>query len=104
MNLVLQTTKFVVNNSRHVKIHQNKIQEFCENFKHEQIKHWSEAAPFDINSLSAEDRLNFLLISDALAFCYWGEPKWAIEYKGKQYDGWWGMIAALGIAMETNKP
>ncbi len=103
MNQVLETTKFVVQNSRYVKIKKEAIKDFCEKFSESHINHWLNEAPFDFNKLNERDKLTFLLIFNAISFSYWGEPKWTIEYKGEKFDGAWGMIASIGKAVENKK-
>ncbi len=44
--------------------------------------------------------MRFVFLFNALSFCYWGEPKWTIEYGDKTHDGAWGMILALGRAID----
>ncbi len=57
--------------------------------------HW-EGAP--------EQTANYLLLLDALNFCFWGEPRWRITYQGKRYDGYWALAAALKHAIEDGLP
>ncbi|MFH1433301.1 MAG: queuosine salvage family protein [Candidatus Uhrbacteria bacterium] len=103
-NKVLNSARRVAKQSRHVSIEQNAINYFCKDFSHQDIKHWLEEAPFDIQTLNEEDRLNFMLVFNAISFSYWGEPKWTIEYHGKEYDGSWAMIACIARAIEEEKP
>ena len=85
MNVVLETTKFVFEKSRYVDINKDKINDFSKSFKHEHIKHWLNASPYNFGILDDKEKLNFLVIFNSLSFSYWGEPKWTIEYKGKSY-------------------
>lgn len=100
MNEILSTTKYVVENSDSVFINQNKLAEIAETIDHTQFNHWLLDAPIDFQSLSEEEKLNFVLIFSAISFSYWGEPKWTIEYEGKKIDGSYGLIMALKRAME----
>jgi hypothetical protein len=100
MNKVLDTTEFVVKNSDLVKINHGRFVEFSDVFDHGAAKHWLSAAPFDFSHFGDEEKLHFIIIFNALSFCYWGEPKWTVEYNGKVYDGAWGMILALGRAID----
>lgn len=104
MNQILKTTKYVVENSTYVKINKTKIKEFCKTFNQSHINHWVNESPFDLKSLNEKDRLHFLLIFNSISFCYWGEPKWTVEYKGEKFDGAWGMMAALGKSIENKVP
>lgn len=104
MNRILKSTKFVVDHADFVKINKDKINDFASTFTHEHVKHWLIESPYDISELDNEKKLTFLLIFNTMSFSYWGEPKWTIEYHGKNYDGAWGMIVALGRALEENVP
>lgn len=96
MNNILQTTRFVVENSTFVKINKEKMAEFSMGFEHGRTNHWLSQAPFDFSGLNEEQELRFTFIFNALSFCFWGEPKWTVENEGKKYDGAWGMVVALG--------
>ena len=100
MNNILKTTKFVVDNSQSVKIDMNRIADFAKTFEHGSAHHWLSEAPFNFSHFSEEDKLHFLFVFNAISFCYWGEPKWTINFEGKSYDGAWGMITALGRAIQ----
>jgi len=50
-----------------------------------------------------ERTVNWLLLLDALNFCFWAEkdqPRWSIEYKGETLNGYWAEAAALTRAVE----
>ena len=100
MNKILETTKFVIENSDLVKINHEKVTEFSKNFNPDKTDHWLNAAPFNFSHFSDEDKLHFLFVFNALSFSYWCEPKWTVEYKDKKHDGAWGMILALGRGIE----
>ena len=51
----------------------------------------------------SERTVNWLLLLDALNFCFWAEkglPRWSIEYKGERLNGYWAEAAALTRAVE----
>lgn len=104
MNKILESVKFVVENSENVKINEDKIKDFVNNFDHRNIKHWIDESPFGLKELDDKDLLHFLLVFNAISFSYWGDPKWIIEYRGKKVDGAYGMIMAIGRAIENNIP
>ena len=104
MNLVLKTTRAVMENSKHVRIDHDKIDEFCKDYDQEKMEHWLKDSPFELSTLEDEDKLNFLFVFNSINFCYWGEPKWTVEYRGAEYDGAWGMIVALGKALDEKTP
>ncbi len=50
-----------------------------------------------------ERTVNWLLLLDALNFCFWaekGQPRWSIEYRGERLNGYWAEAAALTRAVE----
>lgn len=51
-----------------------------------------------------EATANYVLVLDALNFCFWGEPRWRVQYRGVTYDGYWALAAALRRAIERGKP
>jgi Queuosine salvage protein len=55
----------------------------------------------------AEPTANWMLLTDALNFCFWGEPgqpRWTVEWRGKTWDGYYALAAALTRAMEEGVP
>jgi hypothetical protein len=103
MNKVLESTKFVVDSSKHVKINTDKINDFCNHFKKKKFEHWFKDIEF-INKLDKKNKLHFLLIINSLNFCYWGSPKWTIEYGNKKYDGGYAILYSLIKAIENKIP
>ena len=54
-----------------------------------------------------ERTVNWLLVLDALNFCFWAEkdqPRWRIAYQGETLDGYWAEAAALTRAVEEGIP
>jgi hypothetical protein len=54
-----------------------------------------------------ERTINWLLVLDALNFCFWpekGQPRWSIEYCGETLNGYWAEAAALKRAVEDGIP
>lgn len=104
MNKILETTKQVTDNAAHVTIDREQVAKYALSFAHGSTRHWLSAAPFDFSHLTDDEKLHFLFLFNALSFCYWGEPKWTVEYDGKSYDGAWGMIVALGRGTKASVP
>jgi Potential Queuosine, Q, salvage protein family len=51
--------------------------------------------------------LNWLLLLDALNFCFWafpGQARWRVEWRGETLDGYNALAAALSRAMEEGRP
>lgn len=104
MSQVLATTQKVLDQAKLVRINQQKVQEFAQNFQHSKTHHWMNVAPFDFSGLTVEERLHFIFLYNAVSFSFWGEPKWTIEHEGKFWDGAWGMIIALGRGIKEGVP
>lgn len=54
-----------------------------------------------------ERSVNWILVLDALNFCFWaekGQPRWTIEYRGERLNGYLAEAAALTRAVEENVP
>lgn len=100
MNKILESTKRVVEQSKRVSINGKEIIKFSKNFRHGNISHWLSSTPFGFSGLSEEEKLTFLLVFNSISFSYWGNPKWTIKYKAKEYDGSWAMIACLHRALD----
>ncbi|MDQ6662616.1 MAG: queuosine salvage family protein [Chloroflexota bacterium] len=55
----------------------------------------------------SERTLHWLLVLDAMNFCFWSEKdqlRWQIEYKGEILNGYWAEAAALTRAVEEGFP
>lgn len=104
MHKILETTKFVIDRSKFVKINRERVIHFSEGFEHGTTAHWLSEAPFDFSNLNEEEKLKFVFVFNALSFCYWGEPKWTVEHNGQKHDGAWGMIVALGRGLKDGLP
>ncbi len=54
-----------------------------------------------------ERTVNWLLLLDALNFCFWaekGQARWQVEYHGETLGGYWAEAAALTRAVEEGYP
>ena len=50
---------------------------------------------------------NWMLLVDALNFCFWGEPgepRWTVEWRGNLWDGYYALAASLTRAMDEGVP
>jgi isopentenyldiphosphate isomerase len=109
MKEILNTTKYVVNNSRHVKINQDAIDKFVDNFDLQKINHWWNVAPIYLPDLEPEKRAMFLFLFDSISFSYWCDPIWQSENKGWQENTWLGNYnkktsnGAWGLARNLTK-
>jgi hypothetical protein len=70
---------------------------------------WPENSAFpEMHYFDGTERtLNWLLLLDALNFCFWafpGEERWRIEWRGETLDGYNALAASLSHAMEEGTP
>lgn len=88
LNKVIESTKYVTDNANYVSINYDKIDNFCGSFKEKEIESWMNLAPIDLGVFNDNEKALFLLLVDAINFCFWQEPKW-------QYNGLQGSLAML---------
>lgn len=108
---VLTSTLAVVEQGEQVWIEQGRIDILSEQWADTAICQaavetpiWDERYHFHDGS---ERTVNWLLLLDALNFCFWAEkdqPRWRIEYKGEALNGYWAEAAALKRAIEEDIP
>jgi hypothetical protein len=46
----------------------------------------------------------YVLILDALNFCFWGGPRWTFSTERGELNGYYGLAAALTLAIERGEP
>ncbi|WP_052889741.1 queuosine 5'-phosphate N-glycosylase/hydrolase [Thermogemmatispora carboxidivorans] len=110
---VLSSTRCVVEDGEHVWINSEQIQALSER--------WAEligpagagasgpSAGYDRYHFfdGSERSVNWILLLDALNFCFWPEknqPRWGITYQGEHLSGYWAEAAALTRAVEEGRP
>ena len=88
---------------RYVSIDRERIASFCAHLKarHFPFPRWDH--DFIYPALD-ETGVGYFMLFNALNFCYWGSPKWEVEYGGRAIDGAFGMLAALKRAIEEGIP
>ncbi len=113
---VLQSTRVVVQQSQHVSINSDAADALCTRWLHEEQQHEAQFAAGGDDDLwdkryhffdGSERTVNWLLVLDALNFCFWAEkntPRWTIEYQGETLNGYWAEAAALKRAVEEGIP
>lgn len=101
---ILFTSRYVVDNSKYVRINKDKLAEFCESINLGEHQHWFSNGSFSTDELTLNQKANFLLILHSIGFSFWGNPKWTINYKDNSYDGAYGLIAALVRAIDNGYP
>ncbi|PIN88968.1 hypothetical protein COU60_04800 [Candidatus Pacearchaeota archaeon CG10_big_fil_rev_8_21_14_0_10_34_76] len=97
MNKILNSIAPVIAQAQHVRIDPENLEVFCKRFQGLQT---SFKSPFTAVDLSSADKIQLDIAYNSANFCYWGEPKWTIEYQGNQISGAYGMKAAFNRALE----
>ncbi|MBQ8659919.1 MAG: hypothetical protein IJ475_03695 [Bacilli bacterium] len=93
---ILNSAKFVVSNSKHVKVNYEKINEIIDNGDFDNIGCWLNSNPFGLMEMNVKDIINFLLIYHTVGdFCFWGEPKWEVSTDIGVLDGSFAIMYLL---------
>jgi len=93
----------LIENLNFVVINKEKLNSFCDSLhgRHFPFPDWS--SPIIYPNLD-ETGVDYFILMNSLNFCYWGNPRWTVEYKNRKLDGAWGMFAALSRALEEGFP
>jgi Potential Queuosine, Q, salvage protein family len=108
---ILSSTRTVVEQGELVWINDDQVELLADAWHHEQPDITSNSVPvwydryhfFD----GTERTVNWLLLLDALNFCFWAkkdQTRWTIEYQGETLNGYWAEAAALTRAVEEGLP
>lgn len=84
---IKETCQYVINNSQHVKINYDKLDDFINNFDYNKLKNWLLYNPYNLLELDIEKIINFLLIFESIDYSFWGNPKWEIDTDEGKKDG-----------------
>jgi len=111
---VLSSTKRVVELGEHVWINKEQSELLSEQWVREAAEapdpNECEADVWDIRYHfhdGSERTVNWIVLLDALNFCFWaekGQVRWTIEYQGETLNGYWAEAAALKRALEEDIP
>jgi hypothetical protein len=98
---VLKSTAPVIQSARYVSFNPRAIERAADALAQKRIE--PPAWNFEYHFFDGTARsVNYLFLLDTLNFCFWGNPRWTIEYKGKKLDGYWALAASLKRAAEEN--
>lgn len=102
---VEESTKYVSNNSKYVKINYDVLDEVIENGNFDKISYWLDSNPFGLLDMDYKDIINFLLVYHTIGdYCFWGDPKWEIVTKsGAKLDGSYAIMYILIERFKENK-
>jgi Queuosine salvage protein len=103
---VLETAKYIADESRLVWIDKKALTRFARKFLEDEIKvpPWDPLYHFCDGT---EKTVSYLLVLDSLNFCFWppqGKAKWEIEYESERLSGYYAMAASLKKAFDSGIP
>jgi len=107
---VLSSTRVVVEQGEYVWINQDRVESLSEQWIHVEGNIPANAPAWNVQYHfydGTERTVNWLLVLDALNFCFWAErdqPRWSIDYQGEILNGYWAEAAALKRAVEEGIP
>ncbi len=84
---VLDSCRYVMNNSQYVKIDYKKLDQFISQIDTDNLKNWLLFNPYNLLELGVEKIVNFLLFFEAIDYSFFGEPKWTIKTDEGYKDG-----------------
>lgn len=84
---VLDSCRYVMNNSQYVKIDYKKLDQFISQIDTNNLKNWLLFNPYNLLELGVEKIVNFLLFFEAIDYSFFGEPKWTIKTDEGYKDG-----------------
>lgn len=96
LNRIKESSKYVSDNSKNVKINYEKIDEIIEGGEFNAIRYWLDTNPFNILDMNYRDIVNFLLLYHTIGdYCFWGDPKWEIDTEVGKLDGSYAIMYIL---------
>jgi len=101
MEEVLKSIQPVIDDSKHVSINEQAVSDFARSLGKEDFLKLEIAERTILENDSEEDEIAFKTVFNTINFCYWGDPKWEVDIKGKKFDGAHGLILAVKKAIEN---
>lgn len=95
LDKIVDTTRYVANNSKNVKINEEKLDKFVNSIKKIKLSHWLSFSPYNLLDLPVETIINFLLVYESVDFSFWGNPKWTIDTINGKEDGSIALLYAI---------
>jgi hypothetical protein len=100
---VLESIEPAIPLSRHVRIDAARLAEVCADIHPDDLR--LPAWDFPVFIREDDDTLaGQILLFNAINFCYWGEPRWEVEFTGDWWDGALAMLDAIRRAWAEGIP
>ena len=84
---IKDSCNYVSANSRYVSIDYKKLDEYIKTIDCKEIKFWLSSNPYNLFDMDFDKIINFMLVFDAIDYCFWGQPKWEISTTEGKKDG-----------------
>lgn len=102
---ILPACEFVVDNARHVRLNLPVLDSLTQKWVDQpfEVPGWDE--PIHWRG-TPEQTLHYVLLLDALNFCFWVDPgqiRWEVEYQGQAFNGYKALSVALRRALEEGE-
>ena len=102
-NPVRKTTFEVIKFAKDVKINKKRIKEIAKEWIKEKIEIPPWPKEYHLETNDKQKMLDYLIILDAVNVCFWNKKeRWAINYKGEKYNGYYAWATALKKFFEEN--
>ncbi len=103
---VLTGTALVMRSAQLVRIDQEALESLAATWA---TGPWPDSAGLDALHFAdgTQRTANWVLLLDALNFCFWGEPgkpRWRVFWREQTLDGYYALAAALSRAVEEGRP
>jgi len=99
--MILQSIRPVIESLEHVWIDENRLRSIGFSLDETilDLPNWSDPIiyPWDDDGV-----VPYLLLFNTINFAFWGKNKWRVKYKGKVWDGAYGLMAAFTRAVEED--
>lgn len=79
LDKIIESSKFVVERSSHVKINYEILDAFIEKIDTSKFKNWLFSNPNNTLDLDVKTIVNLLLKFEAIDYSFWDDPKWTIK-------------------------
>ncbi|KAL4977642.1 hypothetical protein BDW66DRAFT_149948 [Aspergillus desertorum] len=107
---VLQNSRYVFDNAIDVALNPSKTKEAAETIWRQMQKKEYSTSSWSEHELHPkaknESTVDFIFTMDLLNFSFWSaepeEKRFAIEYRGKKWTGYWSLVAALQRALDED--
>ncbi|PIN69422.1 hypothetical protein COV93_05615 [Candidatus Woesearchaeota archaeon CG11_big_fil_rev_8_21_14_0_20_43_8] len=97
---ILGSAKTVAESARHLTISNKAARSLAEQLADREIPKWQMDVHYS-DEASEGFTANYLLLLDALNFCFW-PSEWEVEYKEHKYGGYMALAASLKRAIEED--